>query len=68
MELRNKEIGERIICHCFRKSLAEIIDTVHVKNCKTVDDIGDEIGAGTRCGSCIPMLERILEVENKRKR
>lgn len=59
--------GNTIICNCFRKSLGEIIDTVHDKNCKTVEDIGNEINAGTKCGGCLGFLEHIIEVETNRK-
>lgn len=58
---------DRIVCNCFRKTLGEIIDTVNDKDCKTFQEVGDEIDAGTRCGSCIPMIERVIEIENIRK-
>lgn len=58
---------DRIVCNCFRKTLGEIIDTVNVNNCKTVEEVDDEINAGTSCGCCIPMIERVIEIENKRK-
>lgn len=56
---------ERIVCDCFRKTLGEIIETVNDKHCKTVQDIGDEIKAGTKCGGCIKMLKYIIEIENR---
>ena len=57
--------GNTIICNCYKRSLGEIIDTVHEKNCTTVEDIGNEIGAGTGCGKCVDFLERIIEIETK---
>lgn len=56
----------RIVCNCHRKTLGEIIETVHEKKCTTVEKIGKEIGAGTGCGRCIPFLERIIEIETNR--
>lgn len=58
---------DRIVCSCFRKTLGEIIDTVNDNNCKTVEEVGDEINAGTSCGCCIPMIERVIEIESKRR-
>lgn len=57
---------DRMVCYCFRKTLGEIIETVNDKNCQTVDDIGNEIDAGTSCGRCIPFLEKIIEVETNK--
>lgn len=45
----------------------EIIDNVNDNNCKTVEEVGDEINAGTSCGCCIPMIERVIEIESKRR-
>jgi NAD(P)H-nitrite reductase large subunit len=58
---------DRIVCNCFRKTLGEIIDTVNEKDCISAEQVGDEINAGTRCGSCIPMIERVIEIENIKK-
>ena len=58
---------DRIVCRCHRKTLGEIIETVNKKNCKSSTEIGNEIGAGTGCGGCVPMLDKIIEIENKRK-
>ena len=57
----------RIICNCFRKSLGEIIDIINDKNCKNVEEVGNEIDAGTSCGCCIPMIERVIEIEKNRR-
>lgn len=60
-------VRDRIVCNCFRKTLGEIIDVVNDKECISVEQVGDEINAGTRCGSCIPMIERIIEIEGIRR-
>ena len=58
---------DRIVCYCMGKKLGEIVDAVNNKNCHTVDDIEKETMAGSRCGGCIPLIERIIEVETNRK-
>lgn len=58
----------RIVCNCFRKSLGEIIDIINDKKCKNIEEVGDEIDAGTSCGCCIPMIERVIEIEKNRRK
>lgn len=48
-----------IVCHC------EVASDRHVREAiacgaSTVDDVGDECGAGTRCGSCRPTIGALL--------
>ena len=43
-------------------------DIINDKNCKNVEDVGNEIDAGTSCGCCIPMIERVIEIEKNRRK
>ncbi|HOK38436.1 MAG: (2Fe-2S)-binding protein [Bacteroidales bacterium] len=55
------ENNEKIICMCNEISEKEIIKAIKEKNCNTVEKVGDETGAGTICGGCIPLIEELIE-------
>jgi nitrite reductase (NADH) large subunit len=50
-----------LICNCHTVTKAEIVCAVREKNCKTREGIAECTGATTGCGSCVPLVERILE-------
>lgn len=49
----------KLICSCKQVGEENIKAAVR-DGCKSVEDIGKQTGAGTRCGSCKPELEQIL--------
>jgi NAD(P)H-nitrite reductase large subunit len=51
----------RIICNCNEVYSDEIIKAIQEKGCKTVEDIGEETGAGTICGGCVDDIQEILD-------
>lgn len=53
-----------LVCHCLRVCDGKIRECVRA-GARSVDDVGDSCGAGTRCGGCVPAIESILvrEVE-----
>jgi bacterioferritin-associated ferredoxin len=55
-----------IVCHCEVVNDRRVRDAIDCGAC-TVDDVGDQCGAGTRCGSCRPtigvLLARLLAPE-----
>ena len=51
----------RIICNCNEVYNDEIIKAIQEKGCKTVEDIGEETGAGTICGGCVDDIQEILD-------
>jgi NAD(P)H-nitrite reductase large subunit len=51
----------RIICNCNEVYNDEIIKAIKEKGCKTVEDIGEETGAGTICGGCVDDIQEILD-------
>ncbi|HEX4508648.1 MAG TPA: (2Fe-2S)-binding protein, partial [Burkholderiaceae bacterium] len=40
-----------IVCVCHRVSDRDIVRSVH-EGCSTFEDLQEELGCGTRCGSC----------------
>ena len=49
-----REFEEKaIICHCARVTRKQIEDAILSKNLTTVEQIMEETGAGTYCGSCV---------------
>lgn len=43
----------------------EIIEAIKNHNCSTAEKVGDKNGAGTVCGGCKGIIERII-VEHKK--
>lgn len=53
-----------IVCHCMNVSKRDIKRAM-VTGARTVDDIKEITGAGTGCGGCIGMIEKILSMACK---
>ncbi len=53
--------GDTIICNCNEVYKNEILKAIEEKGCKTVEDVGEETGAGTICGGCIDDIQEILD-------
>lgn len=49
-----------IVCSCFSRGANEISLAV-VSGCRSLDAIGEALGAGTNCGSCRPEIRRIID-------
>lgn len=52
------------ICNCMGVSRGEIMDAIQKQGLKTVEEVGNETGAGTGCGGCQPVIEEILKGMN----
>lgn len=50
---------EEIICNCMYVSRGTINACIK-KGCTTVNEVSDQTGAGTICGSCIPMIQTLF--------
>jgi len=61
----NKDHGP-VICSCFQVRQNTIIRTIIEQNINNVDDIGRLLQAGTNCGSCLPELRQLLDVQDAR--
>lgn len=49
-----------IICQCGPVGDATIRAVIE-GGARTVDDVGDACGAGIQCGTCRPVIERMIE-------
>jgi NAD(P)H-nitrite reductase large subunit len=58
------ENNEKIICTCMDVTEKEIIDAIKNDGCDTAEKVGDKTGAGTVCGGCKGIIERLIK-ENK---
>jgi bacterioferritin-associated ferredoxin len=54
-----------MVCTCMEVYESEIIKAIKEKNLTTIDDVGEETGAGTICGDCKDEIGDILERVNK---
>jgi len=55
-----------IICQCNEVTEKEIVRAIKKKGATKLEHIQRLTGAGTNCGRCIPVINRLLE-ENKQK-
>ncbi len=56
---------DEIICECFDLTKGQIEDVIRAKKLKTVEQVGDEISAGTGCGMCQERIKEILDEVNR---
>lgn len=55
-----------LICHCKRVSDRAIRAAVREgASCK--ESVGDACGAGTGCGGCLPMVQRLIREESSER-
>ncbi len=50
-----------IVCSCFEVGAKQIAGAVSSGRCKSVEQIGGELRAGTNCGSCRPEIHKIIQ-------
>jgi assimilatory nitrate reductase catalytic subunit len=48
------------VCACFAVGANQIRSAITTDGCRTVDDIGDVLSAGTNCGSCKSEIHNLL--------
>jgi assimilatory nitrate reductase catalytic subunit len=53
--------GGPIVCACFAVGANTIRQAISQKSCHTAAQLGEELRAGTGCGSCLPELQAMLE-------
>ncbi len=54
---------EPVVCACFSVGQAAICKALAAGAATSVEDIGQKLGVGTNCGSCLPELKRIVARE-----
>ena len=50
----------KVVCSCFNIGLNQITKAIKAGSLTTVEEIGQQLKAGTNCGSCIPELKKLL--------
>jgi len=53
-----------VVCSCLNVEKEELIEEIKSNNLKTVDEVADETGAGTGCGSCRCTIQEIIDEVN----
>ena len=48
------------ICSCFGVGRNTIVDAIEKQGLKTPQAVGEALGAGTNCGSCVPEIKALL--------
>jgi assimilatory nitrate reductase catalytic subunit len=51
---------DKIVCACFSVGADSLAAAIRRKSFTSVHEVGVALGAGTRCGSCIPELKKML--------
>ncbi len=51
-----------LVCHCHRVH-DRVIREAARSGARTIEDVGAACGAGTGCGGCRPVIDRLLEIE-----
>jgi len=51
---------EPVICACFQIRASAVQEAISAGTATTVKEIGQTLGAGTNCGSCLPELKRLI--------
>jgi NifU-like protein len=64
-DLRTKRVQEfrgeeALICTCFGITEETILKLVNELSLNTVEEVGDACNAGTGCGSCIMLIDELL--------
>ncbi|MDE2075258.1 MAG: molybdopterin-dependent oxidoreductase, partial [Alphaproteobacteria bacterium] len=52
--------GRNMVCACFAIEEGAIREAIRAGRLTSTAEIGDVLGAGTNCGSCIPELKKLL--------
>jgi bacterioferritin-associated ferredoxin len=53
-----------LICYCNEVYKSTIVNAIKEKGLKTVEQVGEETGAGQVCGQCQPDIQNILDELN----
>jgi len=56
-----KDTG-KTVCACFNVGMNTIVDAIQSQSLTTPEQVGELLRAGTNCGSCIPELKEIINL------
>ncbi|MBG7602319.1 MAG: (2Fe-2S)-binding protein [Gammaproteobacteria bacterium] len=51
----------KIICSCFNVGEKTILAAITGKDLSTTNELGEQLQAGTNCGSCVPELQEMID-------
>ncbi|HKM30840.1 MAG: (2Fe-2S)-binding protein [Bacteroidales bacterium] len=52
---------DHLICYCNEVHKSTIVQAIKEKNLKTVEEVGEETGAGQVCGQCQGDIRKLLD-------
>ena len=52
----------RTVCACFNVGMNTLIDTIKSEKLTTPEQVGELLRAGTNCGSCLPEIKEIINL------
>lgn len=55
---------DMVICNCMDVYKSEIVNAIKEKKITTVEQVGEETGAGTICEGCQDVIQEILDEVN----
>ncbi|MCB1754208.1 MAG: molybdopterin-dependent oxidoreductase [Gammaproteobacteria bacterium] len=50
----------KVVCSCFSIGINTLVTAIREQNLISPEEVGQVLGAGTNCGSCIPELRRLI--------
>lgn len=56
-----KDAGKRV-CACFNVGMNTLVDAIKSKKLTTPEQVGELLRAGTNCGSCLPEIKEIINL------
>ena len=54
----------KVVCACFSVGINTLIDTIKSKKITTTEQVGELLRAGTNCGSCLPEIKEIINLNS----
>lgn len=58
---RGQQDSGAIVCSCFSVGINTLTRAISGQGLDTPERLGEALGAGTNCGSCVPELRRLIE-------
>ena len=58
-----KDTG-KTVCACFNVGINTLVDTIKSEKLTTPEQVGELLRAGTNCGSCLPEIKEIINLNN----
>lgn len=56
-----QEDSGKIICSCFNVGEKTILAAINDQGLSSIEEVGEQLQAGTNCGSCVPELQEMID-------